>query len=254
MLGTVGASFGEISHNVKVKEYPHFYELCIASHNFFVPDGWECESLTNVKKEKKSKGGSNAESIRRSMDRAKKNIRDIALCSGFSHFVTLTIDKDRMNRYNYDEIITRLNRWLSNSVQRYNAAYVLVPELHKDGAIHFHGFLKGDFAFVDSGVKTKKNQRIFNLKNWGFGFSSCIEIPESDYEKVVNYVRKYITKDSQKIGGRWYLSGGKISRPAVRYSDCEYREVDAIEYYIPEARVSFKYLRIEKNSGSGLLF
>ena len=251
MLKSVGRTFGEISHNLKIKEYPHHYELCISSHNYFLSEGWEKRDLTKVKDEKKTKSAS-AESTKRSMDRAKKNIRDIALCSGFSHFVTLTIAKEKMDRYNYSAMICKINRWLSNCVQRHAFAYVLVPELHKDGAIHFHGFVKGEITFAEANVTTQNGQKIFNLKNWKFGFSACMEIPADDYEKIVNYVRKYITKDTVKIGGRWYLSGGKIQKPSVSYSDCDYREIEAIEYYVPEARVSFKYLRIDKNTKTGL--
>lgn len=39
---------------------------------------------------------------------------------------------------------------------------------------------------------------------------------------VANYICKYITKADEKIGGRWYYSGGSLVKPVVQYSNSGY--------------------------------
>ena len=202
-------------------------------------------SRTEAEPKSAPDAAASAESLRRSIYRARRALRDIAACSDFTHFVTLTLDAARIDRYDYDAIIKRVNTWLSNAVARKGLAYVLVPEFHADGAIHFHGLIRGSLLFVGSGHETAAGQIIYNLADWKFGFTACIEI-SGEYDRVCNYIMKYITKDNRKVGGRWYLSGGDISRPTVSYCDADWREIDAKEYFIPEAAVSFKYLRVDK--------
>lgn len=244
-METLHRKFSDVAQNCKVKEYPCFYELCVASRNFFLPDGWEED------KPKYSAGLGETDSeelLRRSIRRARIAIKDIALCNSFSHFATLTLDKCKINRYSWEDIIPKVNRWLSNCVQRKGMTYVIVPELHKDGAVHFHGLLRGDgLSFLDSGKRTGKGQMITNLREWRFGFSACIPL-EGEYEKVCNYIMKYITKDTVKIGGRWYLSGGDLKKPIESITTMPYEDVPSEPRRAPMSGVSFKYLRIDKNA------
>lgn len=244
-------ALSEISKSTRIKEFPTHYDVCVASRNVFVLPGYELrkseDSLTAQRGETKD----NARALLESLRRARQSIRDIVACSAFTHFVTLTLDSSKVDRYDYNEIMQRVNRWLSNAVQRQGLSYVLIPEHHKDGALHFHGLFReevaGSLSYLDSGRKTNRGQAIYNLKNWRFGFSACIEL-DGEYAKVVSYIQKYITKESQKVGGRWYLSGGALARPRVSYADLDFSEIDAEEYRVPKAGVAFKYLKIDKNS------
>ena len=145
----------------------------------------------------------------------------------FSFFTTLTLDAsvigDRCDPVN---VVKKLNVWLSNMVQRQGLRYVLVPERHKKGGIHFHGFFSDCPALrpVDSGHKDKKGHTIYNLARWSMGFSTAIEL-YGDYHSAVAYVCKYIGKDSEKIGGRWYYSGGDLHGPVEKYADLNFRDV-----------------------------
>ena len=244
-MKTLHQKFTDVAQNCKVKEYPNFYELCIASRDFFLPNGWEEEK---PKSSAPSGETDAAELLRRSIRRARIAIKDIALCNDFTHFVTLTLDKEKIDRYSWNEIIPKVNRWLSNCVQRKGMAYVIVPELHKDGAVHFHGLLSGSgLSFLDSGKRTGKGQMIANLKEWRFGFSACIPL-EGEYEKVCNYIMKYITKDTVKIGGRWYLSGGDLKRPKETITSVPYEDIPSEPRRAPMSGVCFKYLRVDKNA------
>lgn len=160
----------------------------------------------------------------RSIKRARQNAFDYVLCTpSLDTFVTLTLDKNVINRYNYDVIIKKFNTWLDNCVRRKGLCYVLVPEYHKDGAIHFHGFMNSVcLDLVDSGVQ-KNGQLIYNLGIYSFGFSTGIVLDNSPCVrlKVAKYIWKYINKNvtSNTIGGRYYLHGGKLNRPRFEYDN-----------------------------------
>ena len=231
----------EISHNARVKIFPDGRrEWLVADRKIFRESGWEEEKQTRVRSPK----GECGESLERSRRRAKAQVRDIALCCRFSYFVTFTLDREKVDRYDIAEITRKLNTWLDNRVRRRGLVYVLVPELHKDGAVHFHGFINDVLPVVDSGKKTRRGQVIYNLPSWDFGFSTAVRIND-DYERTVAYVCKYITKSTQKIGGRWYYSGGDIKRPEVLYFDMPMDEVPENSYliHVPDAGFSMKIFR-----------
>lgn len=163
----------------------------------------------------------------RSVRRARAKVRRLALANEFKWFVTLTLDKERIDRYDAKEIIARLQRWLQDRVKRSGLQYILIPERHKDGAWHFHGFFNGALDMVESGHTDKLGHTIYNCPAWGFGFSACIEL-YGDYPAAVAYVVKYIGKQGDKAAGRWYYSGGGLREPEVDYVMLDWREVAAM--------------------------
>jgi len=198
--------------------------------------------------------GPNAENLSRAARRAAAKVRDLALSNSFRWFVTLTLDPAKVDRYDVQQVTKKLNTFLDNLVRRHGAAYVLVPELHKDGAIHFHGLVNDCGGFVPSGTwkvpgrgKPKKPRskaeaaawaeagplegyhEVFNWNAWPWGFSTALEL-WGDYEAAVNYVCKYIRKQTTgpggKIGGRWYYSGGKLNGPKVELLDIVPQELE----------------------------
>lgn len=157
----------------------------------------------------------------RARRRAAGAVRDLGLCNDFRWFVTLTLSPERVNRYDAAEVLRHLKHWLDNAVRRKGLAYVLVPEHHKDGAIHFHGFFNDALEAVDSGHQDGSGHRVYNLPEWGWGFSTAIEL-YGERRAAVAYVCKYIGKQGDKIGGRWYYSGGKLRRPEVVWMDTDF--------------------------------
>lgn len=165
-----------------------------------------------------------AASSARAQRRAKAALRDLALANAFRFFVTLTFDRQRVDRWNDREVLRVTRNWLDNRVRRDGLAYVLIPERHKDGAIHFHGFFNDALPGVDSGHRTERGQVIYNLPGWSWGFSTAIEV-YGEYAGAVGYVCKYVTKGSEKVGGRWYYHGGNLRRPEVEYCRTDWTEV-----------------------------
>lgn len=178
-----------------------------------------------------------------SIKRAKDKIVDIALLNDFEYFVTFTFNDEIVNAKDYDLTIKKLKKWLDNMVQRNNLIYLLVPELHKSGRIHFHALMSGNLKLVESGHFDKHNRIVYNVSSWKYGFTTAVKI-DSCYEAVCKYITKYITKDISKITGNFYYSGGigLIRKPMIAYSDIDYDTFEGKEYTVPNIFTNVKYL------------
>ena len=200
------------------------------------------------------------EALRASIRRARRKIYDYAICNPFDCFVTLTLDSREINRGDYSEVIKKLSTYLDNRVRRRGLIYLGVPELHKKGGLHFH-FLMNSAALtlVDSGtvsvtgkkkpikVETANRQGIplsqrhtvYNIADWTLGFSTAI-MTYGDRGAVAHYLSKELLKLVQKsvnthgvqekVGGRWYLSGGKLHKPVIRLDNVDYANVKGQTY------------------------
>lgn len=237
----------DLAHNGIVYSYPtgDMDILCSTSAIFMEP-GWEAEDnvpnghiVTPRQAGKKSDG----DDMVRSMRRARAKLRRLALANDFQYFVTLTLSPQKIDRYDGAAVTKALNRWTDNMVRRHGLRYVLVPELHKDGAVHFHGFMAGAGLKAEySGHGDKAGRMIYNLPQWTLGFSTAQEL-YGDYAAAVAYCCKYIGKqDGQRPLGRWYYSGGGLKEPEKTYVDLDYSTIDdgmenSLEFSIPGAKM-----------------
>lgn len=134
-----------------------------------------------------------SECERVSLSRSRRFIREISLCNNFTHFVTLTVNKEMCDRYNIDVCQEHLRHILKNYKKLHSDfKYILITEKHKDGAFHFHGLMKG------LGELYTNSQGYLSCKYFDdrLGFNSFSLI--KDYNKCCNYITKYITKDCVK--------------------------------------------------------
>lgn len=245
-------------HNAQVKRYPDGSAVVkVFSRPIIREAGLEAEG--GPRRDADDPKGEEAEerrktpeaaSMARSKRRARNAVFDLAMATDFEYFVTLTVDPDKLDRYDHAEVFRHLHDWLDNNVRRHGLAYVLVPERHKDGAIHFHALFNDALRVVDSGTISlpgggkprrprSKAQRaawldagghvVYNLPGWGWGFTTAIRL-YGDPASAVGYVVKYITKSEAKIGGRWYYSGGELRRPKIGYADLDF---DAAAAWLP---------------------
>lgn len=179
-----------------------------------------------------------------SIRRARDKVFDIAYLNAddWIWFITFTLDKEKINRYDSAEVSKYMRNWLSNQVKRKGLKYLIVPELHKDRAIHLHGFLNDcDFNFVDSGYFDKENRLIYNVNDWRLGFTTAIELDEQKVN-LCKYMVKYVTKDVQRIFGNFYLAGGHIERVVpFEYIELDYDTLDVPEHDIPNTDIKVKY-------------
>ena len=191
----------------------------------------------------KDKNETRSDSLKRGIDK----VYDIAFINDFTYFVTFTLDKRKIDRYDYKEICSKLKNWLKNSVQRNDCIYLIVPELHEDGAVHFHGLISGNFNLHDSGLKYK-GRIIYSLKNWHYGFTTCIELDDNKVA-TASYICKYITKDTKRLLGNLYYSGGKgLKREVPKvYDNISYYQAIGNEYQITNTGLKVKYYEVFEN-------
>lgn len=240
----------DIRSSGKLKIFPDgSFEAYAASRPIFGGGGWEASDVWAAEPRAHTrKAEPSAEDLARSRRRAAATVREIALCTPFDYFVTLTLDPLKIDRYSIDEAVKRMRSWLDNRVRRHGLRYILVPELHRDGAVHFHGFFNAEgCTYLDSGtlkipgrksprkiVKASTREKylqegaqiVYNISDWSFGFSTAIPL-YGERAAAVSYVCKYVTKSPQKIGGRWYYSGGDLRRADAVYLDLEFRDLEA---------------------------
>lgn len=235
---------GEIMHNTRVKTYPDGTQVVtVADRPIFREPGWELADKWEAERRgPNAEREGKAEDLERARRRARAAVADLGRANRFKYFVTLTLDASKIDRHDVGITGRELRRWLSHQVQRRGLAYVLVPERHKDGALHFHGLINDALDMMDSGTVKKVDggkprkprsmaekcrwledggQVVYNIPGWRYGFSTALEL-RGDYRKAVAYVCKYIGKDSEKIGGRWYFSGGDLAKPEKSYSDTDF--------------------------------
>lgn len=238
----------DVLHNTKIVSYPDgSSRIVVASCSIFCEPGWEKISKKETRPRVKKEQPGDTTRARR---RAKARLRDLARANNLSVFVTFTLDETKINRYDVAEITKKLNIWLDNRVRRKGLCYVLVPELHKDGAVHLHGLCNDVLERVDGGHKTRQGRPVYNLPDWTYGFTTAVCIPPEEYARTVSYITKYVTKSVDKVGGRWFYSGGALVQPEVSLSDMDFDDLDARALPIPNAGVVIKCAECNTNKCS----
>ena len=155
--------------------------------------------------------GMNDKKLLESISRTKSTIFEYGMCNNWDFFVTLTIDKSKHDRYDLKAYYSKFSQFLRNYNKRHNlnTKYLFIPEKHKDGAWHMHGFLSG----------LPESHLIVNHKGYydwipyhdRFGYISMDKIRDKD--KTSSYLTKYISKDLSNCVGElnskmYYCSKG----------------------------------------------
>lgn len=161
----------------------------------------------------------------RSMNRSKNNLMDILKSNDFNFFVTLTFDKNKIDRLDDKKTRKEFAKFVKDLRKDFNnMIYVAVPEYHKKGGLHFHLLLgkvtAEELGLVDSGKFVKngrcKGQTIFNVTKWGSGFSTATKVLDTNAVKY--YLSKYLTKgkvDPRFFGKKRFYVSQNIERPQV---------------------------------------
>lgn len=155
----------------------------------------------------------------------------MAYCNKFDFFCTFTFNPEKILRYDLTECRKKISNVFDNYKQRYsqNFKYLLVPEYHKDGAIHLHGLIAGirPEDLIEPQFIPKRNvfkdivEMVPNTPHyldWPYyskklGHFSCSKI-KSDAAVSKYIVKQYITKDLEKLppGQQMYLCSKGLNR------------------------------------------
>lgn len=160
------------------------------------------------------KGTVNNYKLENNITRAKSKVMELALCNPWKYWCTFTLDKNKYDRFDlkifkkdFSEFIHNLNRRRVEKI-----TYILIPERHKDGAWHMHGFLNGlsDEELKPTGNFDKDGNEYFTWFKYHnkFGFMSLSLI--RNLEHTAKYSMKYMTKDNSlnvvALGGHMYYA------------------------------------------------
>lgn len=135
--------------------------------------------------------------------RASNAVRSLALSNKWDSFLTLTFDDSKAPAagISYDVALLYASRALRNLRKLYpGMSYLLVPEQgEKNGRWHFHALVAGlpRSAYKFSGRFTRSHEKIFNLPDWKYGFTTATFV--RDQNRVCRYIAKYITKASSRV-------------------------------------------------------
>jgi hypothetical protein len=156
-------------------------------------------------------------SLYNSLKRSKNRIYDISRANNWDWFITLTLNQDKVDRYDYDDCVNKVRKWFNNMKNRCETdlKYLLVPEQHKDGAFHFHGLLKDaqGLEFINSGKKDAQGREIYNIGKYKLGWTTATAVDKQ--EGVTKYITKYTTKSLTEniFGKRKYLNSRNLNMP-----------------------------------------
>lgn len=237
-----------------------------------------CPAIKTGERGKKTKITSKAENAEQSaerfaqsLSRTRARIFELAACNEFTHFCTFTQDKEKRDRFNLAEFQEDFAQLVRN-LNRSRAAgdkikYLLIPEKHKKGGWHMHGFLKGltpdDLRLFTLEEKLpqrlrkqlKEGVKIYDWTRYrrSFGYFTCTEIENGT--AAAKYITKYVTKDvaetarksgahlffaSQGLKGREKLEWRSFDKCPVDNWDFENDFVKVKEYQLDRATGELK--------------
>nr|CDL65941.1 unnamed protein product [uncultured bacterium] len=239
-------------YNARIKTYPDGRQnITVFSKPIFNPEKWESyddwtdTETKNTAPDKWERSYNDDGQRLDNIKRSREKVFDIAFANIelWKYMVTFTLDRQKIDRYDADEVRRRFQRWLDNSVQRKHLNYILVAEPHKDGAIHFHGLLSDGLSYSDSGRTDEDGRKIFDVLDYPFGFARAVPIDDGTQSNCCKYITKYMTKDFTKIFGRMYWAGGKLLTRDVKceYLDMDFRNVPVDGRDVPNGGYSVKY-------------
>jgi hypothetical protein len=163
--------------------------------------------------EKPKKGSVNDEKLDQNISRARSEIFELAYCNDWQYFTTFTIDGNKCGRYDLEKYHKTFRQWLSDYNRGHDThiKYLTIPEQHKDGAWHEHGFIMGlpqeHLRLFDAEhEKLPKYIRdkllagfpVYDFPAYREKFGWCDFEPIKSLEGVSKYVTKYISKDLAK--------------------------------------------------------
>lgn len=175
----------------------------------------------------------NEEKLSQAVSRAKRVILELALCNRWDYFCTFTLDKDKYNRYDLHKWYKDFSQWIRDQRKKHGCMirYILIPELHEDGAWHIHGLmvdLPEDLVSFSElryirGWKVPNDLVKANYKCWlsyhnKFGFCSLGDLkkPVAAGFYVTKYVAKSLDKSPLAVGQHLYYASHGLLRSTVQ--------------------------------------
>lgn len=211
----------KVLHNAySLKKYNNDYYKLVLFKGVVLPAGYE-------KEKRKQEKFTHDKKLENNLARTRSMVFEYAMCNTFDYFVTLTLNKNKHDRYDLNAFIKALGQFIRDQRKKTgnDIQYLLIPEKHKDGAYHMHGLLKGvpDDQIIPFTLQDKIPNKIKRLIKKGRIINNWIPYAEKfghvTLEKVINteavskYITKYIKKEigssvEEKNKKSFYVSRG----------------------------------------------
>lgn len=184
-----------------LKRYGHF-KLKLTLHKTLRLKGYEKEKII-------IKGSVNDTKLDENVTRAKSAIFELAYCNDWDYFCTFTLDEKKFNRYDLEKYHRAFSQWVKNQNKKHGLKikYLTIPETHKDGAWHLHGFINGlprgqlrAFTLNEKipmhiRIQLMNDNEVFDWPDYREKFGWVNLEPIENREAVSKYVTKYISKN-----------------------------------------------------------
>lgn len=185
----------------------------------------------------KMKETSEEHSIYSSVSRSRKAIYDIGRCNVWDWFLTLTLNPEVVDRYDYHACNRKLSVWLNNMKKKCpDMKYLIIPEQHEKGGWHFHGLFANidGLGFENTGKLSKRGQEIFHCSSYKYGWQEAVKV--YNHFGAVAYLSKYITKNLCQMlkGKKRYWFSKNCDLPVIE----EYELNTSLENIIDQLDVS----------------
>ncbi len=209
------------------------------------------------------KSGDKERSIMSSLNRTVNKIYEYARSNHWEYFVTLTFN-NKIDRYDYVACSKGVKSFIDD-IRRSNPnmQYIIVPELHKDGAYHFHGIFSNipNVKLIDSGIYSfgkytwkkenippnllEKCRLIYNMGRYNYGYSDIQKVENS--KKTANYICKYITKELVVAtkGKKRYWASRNLNKPIVSEMLLEPQHKEQIKELVKDKIIYQKKVEID---------
>lgn len=215
---------GQISlpYTLRVKHYrDHIQIRKYHQERTTLSPGYELSRPLKQAAQKAPEGGG-LSSKARSLTRTKQTLTDLVLMNDFDMFATFTFNK---NRHDINSCKLTMSNWLKSQQKTHGKfQYLIVPEYHKDKALHFHALLQHYTGNLSPAINphsnkplmTKSGLPIYNISSYRSGFSTITKI--KNQEATSKYIRKYITKDMPEFSSKKrYWSSKNLNKPLTIY-------------------------------------
>lgn len=212
-----------------VKVYPDMLKIVIYHKPYALPES----------RAQRRQVSSNSDASRdRSIRRTRQVVSDIIACNQFDLWCTFTFNcrncntgcqnwkvgnrcicpKGQCRRFDANICRYRMSSWLHRQkVNNPRFKYIIVPEKHESGALHFHAFVKDCNAQLSDTGKVKNGHKILKFRNYHLGWSHVIDISNGNAEshnKIASYMQKYIKKGMITFNGKKrYWCSNNLQRP-----------------------------------------
>lgn len=190
--------------------------------------------------------------LSQSVSRARKVLLEKSLCNPWRYFATFTLDPAKYDRNNLGGWYSDFGQWLRDRRKAYRKSgfdfdlpYLLVPEMHKDGAWHMHGLFSDDISpflvsfrqLADSGCSVPVKLLNGDYYDWPdyhrkFGFCSfgVIRDPIACGFYICKYMSKAFELEALPRGAKLYYCSIGLNN-AVKQLDV-YRHSVALDSYL----------------------